>query len=106
VTVTRKTRTRNASGGFTSAETTHGPFTILLAERRSLVREVVPEAGTVRRDPGWLLLGGPEVDVQATTESTDTFTVERYGRFRVREVRPLESRGVLCGVQADLEREG
>ena len=106
-TVTRHTRTRQG-GGFSAPPTAPlGPYTVALAQRGSRVALLVTEAGLLNRDADWLLLGGPDVDVQPPTALRwDTLPAPAGGTLRVRDVRPSEWHGERVGVQAELEWEG
>lgn len=106
ITVTRTTRVRSG-GGFVTTTTGHGPYRVLVTERRaSPVKIVTPDPGTTRNDPGWVALFPPNTPVLATVDVIDRFTVPGLGTFRVREIRTALPYGETAGVIADLEREG
>jgi hypothetical protein len=97
---------RAGTGGRNTVRSDHGPFTVRIYEQTARIPLITgTDPGTLRQSRGWAMVGGPELDVRATHDTTDTFTDPQYGTFLVTEVRPLLHGTQVIGHIAELTRQ-
>lgn len=95
------------SGGTTERTETWGPFRVRIYETSALQEEDVNAVpGVARTTVTWRMLVPADVTVPFSQFVDDEFTIEPYGRFRLRAVVPLVQFGVKIATQVSLLRLG
>jgi hypothetical protein len=95
VTVSRRTNAI-VNGARSETTSTHGPFSIALFTK--LPKAIAISTEGVQMDRvDWSALAKSNADFKSGGSVMDTFTVSGRGTFRVNNVLPIETHGVLAG---------
>lgn len=104
VTITRKTKSEG-NGGFTIDTSTVGPFRVRVFFMSSGgAIEVSTLGGTKIADNAWGMITDFRSEIKATSKIEDSFILEGYGEFTVKQVVPWKEGNLIVGYQAELEK--
>lgn len=108
VTFTRTVRVPDPDTGGTKEEVErYGPVRVRIYETSALGEEDIRDVpGVTRATSTWRMLVPADADIPFSSFINDEFTIQPYGRFRLRAVVPLIQFGRRVATQVGLMRIG